>query len=574
MKNRTENIRVLSEIRLPLLLLVTFVTAIDMLTTATDWRFLVYGQFLFNAIIPVLFFMLLFIVSRNPRFSAILAGMSCAFLYWGNHELYRYWDRFIVPAQVDLLLKDLKITKVFTEIADLPLLLSVAAVLLPIVALTIILSMMALTNSRKQELHFPLRARMGALLAVATVASAMIYGSGPVLAVMSAMEMKPRDWDMGEQLKYGLFNHLYISASRPVLFATVLQGDPSVIVDAVGQTPVKVSASQRPSPDIVVMLAESVIDPLTLRADFHADPMAELRAAGHRNRADGYIRVHTVGGRSWLSEYALLTGIPSSLFSETAVRPFSLADSKTWTIAHTLDAHGYRTIGMYAAPTDSLFPARKTYLSLGFDDFLGVPEMRERFGEADGTDDGILLNATRRLLEDTEQPVFLFIVTHDLHMPYPPVGNGLFVDKSVGTPRMQEYFRRLSVFSGKTAKFLRDLDRMRRPVLFAMFGDHTPPMPTEFEEIGFRDGKSEPLYHTPYLIFSNSRDVNLDIRDFDVSYSPGLILDLAHVDGGQYFRINSAVRQLCHGNFMNCEAPRELMNSYYTYLAANTSASR
>jgi hypothetical protein len=200
--------------------------------------------------------------------------------------------------------------------------------------------------------------------------------------------------------------------------------------------------------------------------------------------------------------------------------------------------------------------------------------MRKRFGEADGTHDGILLNAAKGFLQEEKEPVFLFVVTHDLHMPYQPVGSERFVDKSVGTFQMQEYFRRLSVFSEKTAEFVNYLENRRTPVLFGMFGDHTPPILSDFEEVGFHDGISNPLYRTPYLIVSNYRRLDIDPPGIDVSYMPGLMLELASLDGGTYFRINTAVRKICDGRFVQCEAPRELLDSYYTYLATNTTVGR
>jgi phosphoglycerol transferase MdoB-like AlkP superfamily enzyme len=574
MVNGIEFKEIFSSIRFPLLWLVAFITVLDMVVTPTDWRFIFYGQFLLNAIFPVLFFMLLFVVSRNVRFSALFVGLSCALLYWADRELYRYWDRHIVPTQINLVTSDLKIVKLIDEIMDLPLILSAALIALPIAILAITLVVMAMTNSPKQEQRFSLRTRLTALIAVGVVASGITYGSGPTLTVMGTLDMKPRDWDAGEQIRYGLFNHFYISATRPLLFDRVVRGDPSIVVNELGYSTIKASATRNQAPDMVMMLAESMIDPLTLRADFHEDPMRKIRADGRGSRAAGLLRVHTAGGRSWLSEHSLLTGIPSSLFSVMATRPFSLADGDTRTIARPLKAQGYKTIAMYAAPTDTLFDASKTYLSLGFDEFLSVADMRERFGSADGTDDGILLNAVKGFLQKEEQPVFLFVVTHDLHMPYPPTGNARFVDKSIGTFQMQEYFRRLSVFSEKTAELVEYLETRRDPVLFGMFGDHTPPMPREFEDVGFRDGLSDPLYRTPYLIVSNYRRLDIDPSDIDVSYMPGLMLELAQLDGGTYFRINAAIRDICDGQFIQCEAPRELLDSYYTYIAVNTTVGR
>ncbi|MDH3229546.1 MAG: sulfatase-like hydrolase/transferase [Alphaproteobacteria bacterium] len=554
-------------IRMPLLFLVLTVTALDMLTTPTDWRFLVFGYFAFNAIPVILFFALIFAVTRNPKFSTIITGLFCGVIYLANYSLFLYWDSYLVPAHFQLAVADLKVTElVFTNL-NFPLFLTATVIIGTAVGTS--LALVGLSKTRKGELAFPLRLRVAVVLAVGVAVLALNFGKDGAAAAMRGMKMEPHDWDMAEQLKYGLFNHLYLTAVRPGLFESMLEGNPSGILEYVGRQPVPVRDGGSAPPNVVAVLAESMIDPLSLRAEFHADPLAGLRAEAIENRAGGLTRVHIVGGGTWMSEYTFLTGIPGPLFSTTGPRPFSLADGNTWTLARAFRDLGYKTVALYGARKDYIFDARATYLDLGFDRFLDFEDIGVRYGTADGTADGKVLNAIDRILREETGPTFIFAVSYDLHMPYANKGNALFVDESVGTPAMQEYFRRQSVFSAKMSKFIDEQDGKGTPLLVAMFGDHIPPMPRDFEEVGFHENVRDPLYRTPYLLHSTFGPVNTGLPELDLSYLAGMVLDQAQVDGGEYFRVNSAIRELCRGRFVHCDAAPDLLQSYYAYLGSN-----
>lgn len=556
--------------RIPLLLLVLAVTAMDMLTTPTDWRFIVFGQFLFNAIPAVLFFSLILAISRNPRFSTVITWLLCAIVYLTNYMIYYQWNSYLLPAHFYLAIADIRVTGLIFTNLSFPLF--VSGIMIVGAVLGTGLAVFALSNNRKPEILFPPRIRAAMVLAVSVMALTMHYGKDGVAAVMRGVAIEQHEWDMGEQIKRGLFNHLYLTATNPGLFTRMIKGDPSNILELAERLPPLDCDDYCVRPDVVAVLAESMIDPLTLRADFHADPLAGLRAGTAKNRASGLIRVHIAGGRTWNSEYTFLTGIPGPLFSWSAPRPFILADSNTWTIARAFRKLGYKTIAVYAARGNYIFNARAKYLDLGFDQFLDDKDIDARYGKADGTADGMVLNAIDQILRDEPEPTFIFAVSYDLHMPYANKRNGLFVDESVGTPAVQEYFRRQNEFSTKVSKFIEDQDKKGDPMLFAMFGDHVPPLLRDFEEIGFRDDVPDPLYKTPYLLHSTYGPVSVNPPNLDLSYLAGLVFDQARLDSGQYFRVNSMFRGLCGGAFIRCSAAPELIQSYYAYLYTNIAA--
>lgn len=549
-----------------LIVLILVLTALDMLTTRTDWRFLVFGHFLLNAIPGILFFALTFAIARNARLSAIMTLLVCGLIYLVNFRKYFYWNLYLTP-------DDFEFPIAFSDVADVIIENQDVKDTLITLAITGILAWLVAWflawKFRNQESEFPIVMRATMLLIVGVVSLTLYGGNKNAGAVMSGLMMVPNNLDVGEQLKYGLFNHLYLSAAQPPLNEEMLEGDPAAILEYAGSRPNSALEQAGAPPDVIVVLAESVFDPLTLRTDFRADPLAELRAGTMENRTDGLTRVQTVGGATWISSYTFLTGIPGPLFGSRGRWPFGLVDSDTWTVAKALQSLGYKTYALYPVAGDFMFDARKRYLELGFDEFLDINDIKARFGAADGSFDGQVLNAADRILSDDDGPSFVFALTIDTHSPYADEGNARFVDEAVGTPELQEYFRQQSVFSAKMATFMDRQDKKGDRLILAMFGDHFPPMPRVIEEIGFRDDVEAPLLRTPYLIHSTYSEPNADFPDLDLSYLAGLVLDQAHIDGGQYFQVNAAVRDLCRGRFVDCDAEPALLQSYYAYLGAN-----
>lgn len=557
--------------RWPLLVLVAAITAIDMLTTPTGWRFIAYGHFLANALPAVLGFATMFAISRSPIFSAIFTGVLLSLFYVANYFMYLHWNQFIHPGHIRLAIADMDVAAAIAKGLTSSLFIAVSTVAVGTVSAAA--ALLALSRRDEAGSGFPLRLRAVTIMAVGAI-FALLYGGREyaTAAIDAISSARPSGdgirWDRSADIRYGLFSYLYLGAGQRRMILDLMQGDASAVLAAAERQAVPAAAAGRP--DIVMVLAESMIDPASLRTDLHSDPMAPLRPGGLNNRVAGLARVHVAGGGTWNSEQSLITGIPGTLLGGSVAAPFSLSDENTWTVARALRAQGYRTVALYAQRGDYMLNARDTYLTMGFDSFLDFHDIRDRYGAADGTRDGQLLNAVARTLDEKAGPLFIFAVSFDLHFPYAAKPNGLYLDEAVGTPQIQEYFHRQKGWAKKVAGFIADREKTGGNMLFAMVGDHIPPMPADFRAIGFRDGIEDPLFRTPYLLHSTYRRLDLDMPYVDLGYFAGMVLDQAGQDGGVYFRINSMMRELCEGRFMDCEADRRLLRSYYAYLGQNT----
>ena len=550
-------------------LLTAAVTLMDMVTTPTGFGFIFSGHFLINAVPAVLIFATFLALTRRAGFSAATAVISCGILYLFNGLKSIYWDSVIVPADFHLLLAPADFMR--TVLAELNSTTGPALALL-IIAMVFILSLIWTRGHPVKSLSPALRAAV--LCAVATASAGLYWGRGEAAPILDRLGIVQSIWNTELQLQYGLFSHLYLTSALNGFDPTMFNGEPKIAIAYAASLDRNVTDNDGPLPDIVVLLAESLFDTATLKHGLLADPLAPIRAGQTEYSASGFTGVHSAGGGTWMAEHSFVTGIPGPEFGPTGRWPFALSDDSSWTIAKALRRHGYATVLIYPAKDNFIFDSRRVYQKLGFDRYYDINDVKDSFGLADGTIDGQILNAVSMTLKEQEGPVFVFALSLDLHHSYPAAsGPRRFLDETIDAPKLETYMRRQHDFAGKVASFLVDQENRDTPLLFAMFGDHSPPLGKQLSQIGFKDGPGNPLYRTPYLIRSNYRPVRQDMPYLDLSYLAGLVLDEAGLDGGEFLQVNAAIRDACQGRFRDCQADADLVQSYFAYLGDSIAGS-
>ena len=230
--------------------------------------------------------------------------------------------------------------------------------------------------------------------------------------------------------------------------------------------------------------------------------------------------MHTFGGGTWLSEFALQTGVPHDVFGPAGeFAPFNVAPHVKRSFVRSLKAAGYRTVALY--PTrGNMMNGRAAYAGYGFDEFLDAAELG--LPETWGTPDALVHEAARRVLareRQHDQPVFLFVETlfnhaeHGIHMERVPAA--LLAEAAADFPAPDEA-RSVADYLWRSRQFEREIALTRqavlggsRPAVLAWFGDHQPPfanavtlrgrirsMPTE-------TGAVPAKYQTWYEVSSN-----------------------------------------------------------------------
>ena len=188
----------------------------------------------------------------------------------------------------------------------------------------------------------------------------------------------------------------------------------TTLADFAPESRCRTSAS---SPHIVLVHQESLVPPglfpglqydRTLDRFFHSGD-------NHLHR----LRVETYGGGSWVTEFALLTGISTKAFGDMRMFVQVLMEGQlNETLPQALANCGYRTLMLFPM-NDGFLRLDRFYRSIGFSTILDqaaqkAPTNRERdqfyFQNA--------LEAMDRHLRSSEQPLFVYIQTMASHGPY------------------------------------------------------------------------------------------------------------------------------------------------------------
>jgi hypothetical protein len=335
--------------------------------------------------------------------------------------------------------------------------------------------------------------------------------------------------------------------------------------------------------DIVVILQESQFNPATIAGCSSAACRLDAFGATGDTIAHGPMQVHTFGGGTWLSEFALETGVPHDAFGPAGeFAPFNVAPHVKHSFVRSLKAAGYRTVALYPTRGD-MMNGRVAYAGYGFDEFLDAGQLG--LPETWGTPDALVHEAARRVLAQQrqyDQPVFLFVETlfnhaeHGIHMERVPAA--LLAEVSRDFPAPDEA-RSVADYVWRSRQFEREIVLTRqavlgtsRPAVLAWFGDHQPPfanavtlrgriqsMPTEAGAVPVK-------YQTWYEVSSNRpRRIQKNVPDaLDLVFLPGLLAQAAGAPIDDWLAANVQARTECAGLLESCRTPgaREAYLSY------------
>jgi len=332
-----------------------------------------------------------------------------------------------------------------------------------------------------------------------------------------------------------------------------------------------------PYPDIVQVLEESTFDP-SLYADCNV-PACRLAMfkADARTRGTGMLRTHTFGGGTWVSEFAVLTGMPQDIFGPGGMyAPYVLAPRVSDTLPQALRRLGYLTIAIY--PTvGSFINGRNAYTAYGFDHMYDVNELG--LDEWEETDQQ-MFDAAKRVYDKVKkpgQPVFVMILTLNQHGPHddpmatlpPSFRNLLHGLKPEVALNFDTYLSRLHDSDAAMRGLEHDFLDRSQPTVLLHFGDHQPsfdgmirPLPRTLAPAlePYRD------FLTYYMIKSNFAGPPLPHYPMlDIAFLPSMVLQAAGLPQDPYFAALTELRNRCDGRYADCAVPG-LLNTYYGWI--------
>jgi hypothetical protein len=381
-----------------------------------------------------------------------------------------------------------------------------------------------------------------------------------------------------------------ISIHRPVsTFLSTLDMDPRAqftradtagFAQAVRTAETAGAPGTRPA-DIVVFLQESQFNPQSIAGCPPSLCAVDVFAALAGTTDFGEMRVHTRGGGTWLSEFALATGVPHDVYGLAgSFASFNLAPGVNRSLLRSLKAAGYRTIAVYPV-SGGMMNARMAYRGYGFDEFydawdLGLPGHYL-------TTDTAMHEAAVKVLQSAragDKPIFLLALTifnhseHGIKMERVPADSvaaarGVFGHQAEAES-LADYVWRSREFGAAYARTRAAVLGSGRPAVLAWFGDHQPPFgtaPQVRDAVRSVAGRGMPNgYITWYNVATNiGTPPKPRARPLDIAFLPGLLAERAGAPLDDWLRANVLARERCGGLLVECVAPG-WRDAYLTYL--------
>ena len=345
----------------------------------------------------------------------------------------------------------------------------------------------------------------------------------------------------------------------------------------------KTESAEKPDaekPDIVVCLQESTLNPHQFDFDAETIPPFSMFNKQEDTAFVSPLRVHTVGGATWKSEFAFLAGVPSTDFGALASGVFySVVPHLQTGFIKNLREQGYFCV-VLSPFTKGNYNAKPAYDHFGFDlmlqpQDLGYPASISKNLWHISSEEmmyytKLILQKQHPSLENVEQPMFVYVLTMKEHGPYNTNMPNHFnlASKRLGGKAiscLNDYIDRIASLN-EAIEGLNDYLKAREtPYVFGYFGDHQvafdnqlPPKKGNF---------ANPDYVTQFVVRTNRKTDFVQQQDFlDLAFVGGVLLDVAGLSPkDDFMRANIAMRQLSQGKLEDAE-DMDLVNSYRNYL--------
>ena len=345
----------------------------------------------------------------------------------------------------------------------------------------------------------------------------------------------------------------------------------------------KTESAEKPDaekPDIVVCLQESTLNPHQFDFDAETIPPFSMFNKQEDTAFVSPLRVHTVGGATWKSEFAFLAGVPSTDFGALASGVFySVVPHLQTGFIKNLREQGYFCVAL-SPFTKGNYNAKPAYDHFGFDlmlqpQDLGYPASISKNLWHISSEEmmyytKLILQKQHPSLENVQQPMFVYVLTMKEHGPYNTNMPNHFnlASKRLGGKAiscLNDYIDRIDSLN-EAIEGLNDYLKSREtPYVFGYFGDHQvafdnqlPPKKGNF---------ANPDYVTQFVVRTNRKTDFVQQQDFlDLAFVGGVLLEVAGLSPkDDFMRANIAMRQLSQGKLEDAEDV-DLVNSYRNYL--------
>lgn len=283
------------------------------------------------------------------------------------------------------------------------------------------------------------------------------------------------------------------------------------VEDILKKYPKKETDSNK-KPNIIIIQNEALADYSQLTSlDFQPDPLKNIHELSE-NTIKGTIYTSTIGGGTAQTEYEVLTSNTLALFPPN-VFPFQQSVTyPTQSIARSLDSQGYVSITTHPYGQKN-YRREQVYPYLGFtksyfsDSTPLITTLYENEILRTFTTDAALYKGTQKLLSETSEPLFNFVVTMQ--------GHGLYETPEKDNPRTvkitnaennlsaTDYLSSLKLSDQAFKDLIEQLKSSDEPTVVVMYGDHQPTLATSYFDTFLDKNDKGSHYKTPLIIWAN-----------------------------------------------------------------------
>jgi hypothetical protein len=281
-------------------------------------------------------------------------------------------------------------------------------------------------------------------------------------------------------------------------------------------------------PHIIAVQSESFFDPRRIFPGIRRDVLANFDRVSAEAEYHGYVSVPAWGANTVRSEFAFLSGLTESELGVHRFNPFRrVLNARVRTLAHVMRERGYRTVCLHPYPA-SFYGRDQVYPHLGFDAFIDIAAFADAPRAGPYVADAALLEKISSIIDSSDRPVFLFVITMENHGPLhlEKVDAGelpAYYDQSppVGCDDLTIYLRHLKNADQMIGKLTDFLSKQKTPSVLCWYGDHVPIMPRVYETYGLPDGR------TPFFIWNGKAAQGCGISSVDLTILSHELLEVA-----------------------------------------------
>lgn len=311
------------------------------------------------------------------------------------------------------------------------------------------------------------------------------------------------------------------------------------------------NTSEEIKPNVVMIMSETFWDISHLKdVTFNLDVTENLQAYG----SDSLI-VPVFGGGTANTEFEALTGF-SSYTMAPGVVPYNVyLRRETPSIVQVFNDNGYNSTAIHAN-TGSFYNRDKVYNYFGFHDFITIEGFSQEDKKAGLVSDESFVDKVLKLLENKEEPQFIFgisIQNHDsYHNKYPQeelevIAESELLDE-IDENILSNYAQGIYDADKALGKLIESLKESDTPTIVYYFGDHLPRLgyPKNvyeiYQKLGFIGEDEEStrvldLYRTPLIKWSNYKELNTFDKDISTIYLASDVLKEAGLEPSSYLNV-------------------------------------